>query len=165
MAEAPDSSGSTSDPAAPGPTANAAAASEPASAEPSAEEVLPRPTAAALYGFFLVFFIGLFVGPVATLIIWRLRRDEPFVDLHGRQAMDLIITALLGGLLFFAGRLLEPVQITVAAILQWLALGLVALQVLQGLWAFVDAARGGSRRMPLTITWLRRRGVWARPMA
>ncbi len=125
------------------------------------EEGLPRATGAALYGFCLVFGIGLLPGPFATLLIWRLRRDEPFVDWHGRQALDLALTALAGGGLLLAGRLLEPVQLALAAVVQWLALAIIAVQVVQGVWALVDAARGGSKVMLLSLKLLRRGGTWA----
>ncbi len=125
------------------------------------EEGVPRATGAALYGFCLVFGIGLLPGPFATLLIWRVRRDEPFVDWHGRQALDLALTALAGGVLLLAGRLLEPVQLTLAAVVQWLALGVIAVQVVQGLWGLVDAARGGHKVMALSLTLLRRGGTWA----
>lgn len=126
-----------------------------------ADEGLPRATGAALYGFCLVFGIGLLPGPFATLLIWRLRRDEPFVDWHGRQALDLALTALAAGVLFFVGRMLEPVNLVVASLAQWVALIALTIQAVQGVWGFVDAARGGRKELLLSLRLLRRGGTWA----
>ncbi len=133
-------------------------------AEADDEERVPRATGAAMYAFCLVVFIGLFVGPLGTLVIWMRRRDETFVDLHGRQALDLTITGLLGGIILVAGRVVEPDFVTFGRILQWSGFAIVALQGLQGLWGLIDAAMGGAKSMLLSLRILRRGGAWAQPM-
>lgn len=111
-----------------------------------------RVTGVALYGFSLVVAIGLLVGPIATYIIWRVRRDEPFLDFHGRQAIDLVATAaLIGGGTFLLGRLIETQWLAAGAIIQWLAVAVLGLQWLLGLWGAFEAARARTRTLPLSL--------------
>ncbi len=137
------------------------AAPRPDEAAPEEDAGLPKASAAALYGFFLLFFFALFVGPIATFVIWWRRRDEPFIDLHGRQALDLTLTALIGGLILITGRVIAPDAATAGTVLEWAGFVIVAAQVIQAIWGLIDAARGGDRGLLLSLRILRRGGVWA----
>ena len=110
----------------------------------------------ALAGLLIGFF---FVGP---LILWLVKRDSPFVDQHGRAAMDfhlsMLIYAVAGSLLvglvavFTLGLgvlLLLPVIILVA-------LAAMVLFVLFPILAAVQANQGRPYRYPLSIPLLRR---------
>ncbi len=114
-------------------------------------------TGVALYGFSLVVAIGLLVGPIATYIIWRVRRDEPFLDFHGRQAIDIVATAaLVGGGLFLLGRVVQRGAQTAGAILQWVAVAVLAAMWLLALVGAIDAGRGRMRSLPASLRLWRR---------
>lgn len=111
-----------------------------------------RGTAAFLYGVLLLSAVGFFLAPLVTFIVWRLRRHEPFVDFHGRQALDLALGVLLGAGMHLLGRLLSS---ALGTALQWAGLAVVALQGLLVVWGMVDAGQGRMRRLPLRLPVLR----------
>ncbi len=119
-----------------------------------------RVTGVAMYVFSLVVAIGLLVGPIATYIIWRVRRDEPFLDFHGRQAVDLVATAaLVGGTVYLLGRVVALQWASVGAIVQWLAVAVLLVQWILGVWGAVDAGLGRRRQLPLSLRLLRPKDV------
>lgn len=110
------------------------------------------------YALLLVVGIGFFLGPVAGLIVWRIRRDEAFVDFHGRQSLDLAITALLfGGGAYLLGLILAEAWPVLGAAVQWLSVAIVVLQGVLAVWGLVHAAQARTVPLPLSVTWLRRR--------
>lgn len=122
------------------------------------EQEPSRGTGAFLYAVLLLVPVGLFLAPLATFIVWRMRRREPFVDFHGRQSLDLVLGAMVGAAVHMAGRYLDG---AVGIGLQWAGLVLMALQGLLVLWGMVEAGRGRMRHLPLSLPllrWTQRRG-------
>lgn len=96
--------------------------------------------------------VGLVLGPVGTLLIWRMRRGEAFLDHHGRQALDIFLTALLlGGGLVVLARVLGQV------VLEWAGFAVVGIEFLLAVAGATMAARGSVRALPLVLPILRRR--------
>ncbi len=94
----------------------------------------------AMLGHLLAIFTG-FLGP---LIIWLIKKDEaPFVDRHGKEALNFQITVLIAmsaaGLLSFVciGFLLMPII--------WL------VDMIFCILAALAASRGEEYRYPMTI--------------
>jgi uncharacterized protein len=101
----------------------------------------------------LALFIGVppFVGP---LVVWLLRRDsEPFVDAHGREALNFNLSLLVYGVIGFVVALVTlGVGLIVIA-----PIGLV-LGILWLIWtiqAGLAASRGEAYRYPITIRFVR----------
>ncbi len=92
----------------------------------------------ALSGFIIPF--GNLIGP---LIMWRVKKDLPFVDDQGREALNFQLTVTIAGVVCFLltfvliGLLLLPV----------LAIGALVLVVI----AALKANQGEQYRYPMTI--------------
>jgi len=90
-------------------------------------------------------FIGIpaIVGP---LVVWLMRREDPYVDYHGKEALNFNISFLLYGIvsavlvIVLVGLLLLP-----AVFITWFILTIVAS---------VKAAAGEHYRYPMTIRFL-----------
>lgn len=111
----------------------------------------------ALAGFLIggLFFLG-------PLIMWLIKKDSPFVDHHGRSAMNfhlsLIIYAFAAGLLF-ALVAIVTLGIGVLLLIPFLFIALIAVTVLLILFpilAAVQANKGQPYRYPLAIPLLGR---------
>lgn len=89
-----------------------------------------------------VMFLGIpaFVGP---LVVWLLKRDDPYVDFHGKEALNFNISFMIYGL--------------VAAFLVVVLIGLLALPIVLVTWfvltivASLKAASGEYYRYPFTL--------------
>lgn len=123
---------------------------EPATGEDEREPA--RGTGAFLYAVLLLIPIGLFLAPLATFVVWRMRRREPFVDFHGRQSLDLVLGAMVGAAVHLAGRYAGG---GTGIALQWAGLALMVLQGLLAVWGMVDAGRGRMHILPLSLPLLR----------
>ena len=110
---------------------------EPASSQPVASD--SRGWAVAAH---LVPLLGVsFVGP---LIIWLIKRDDdPFVEVHAREALNFQISVLIYAII--SGFL-------VLLVIGILLLGALAIFILvASVWAAIKAANGEDFRYPLTI--------------
>src|SRR5690606_3140980 len=95
-------------------------------------------------------FLGFMVGPLAfigPLVLWLMKHEEsPFVDDHGREALNFQISmwiyGLLAGILMFCliGLVIAPV--------------LLVVYVVSMIVAAVKANRGQYYRYPITIRFL-----------
>ncbi len=94
----------------------------------------------AMLGHLLAIFTG-FLGP---LIIWLIKKDEaPFVDRHGKEALNFQITVLIA---MFAAGLLSFVCIGVLLMpIIWL------VDMIFCILAALAASRGEEYRYPMTI--------------
>lgn len=104
-------------------------------------------------GAHLTALAGAFTGGVATwagpLVIWLLRREDPFANEHAREALNFNLTMLLLGI---AGVILAVVTLGVLLIVL-IPLGLV-VAVLWLIWtiqAAMAASRGERYRYPVSI--------------
>lgn len=149
--EAGDDAGArpATDRAAPRAARDEAAPAAPEDPEQEADD-LPRGAAAVLYALVALTAVGLVLGPLGALVIWRVRRAEPFVDLHGRQALDVALSALLlgGGVFLAALALRQP-------LVEWAAYAVVAYYFLLTLVGGALALRGSARRLPWALPLLR----------
>jgi uncharacterized Tic20 family protein len=96
-----------------------------------------------LSAFVMFFGIPSIVGP---LVVWALKKEDPYVDYHGKEAMNFNISFLLYGV--------------VSAILILVAIGLVLLPLVGLVWfvlvivGAVKASNGEYYRYPLTIRFI-----------
>lgn len=125
----------------------------------------PRPEDERLYAT-LIHLSGLLwlfgvPGIVGVLIIWLLQRDRsPFVDAHGKSAMNFQLSLMVYGLalaiMAIAGALLTVVLVgfvlLVPAIV--LTIALLVFQVVVAILGAVEANRGGHFRYPLAIPFI-----------
>lgn len=120
--------------------------------------------AAAIVGYLAcaIIPIGFFLGPLATLLIWRLRRQDPLADFHGRQALDVTFAGLLAAiatwlLLRGAHAILVPRGFG-GFMANLLVLQYIVPLIYVGLliWGAVAAGRGQYKVLPLGLPWLRR---------
>lgn len=92
-----------------------------------------------------VSFLGIpsLIGP---LVVWLLRRDDPYVDYHGKEALNFnisfLIYAIVSGFLIF---LLIGLLVLPAVLITWFVLVIVAA---------VKANAGERYRYPLTIRFI-----------
>jgi uncharacterized Tic20 family protein len=92
-----------------------------------------------------VAFLGIpsLVGP---LVIWLLKRDDPYVDYHAKEALNFNISFLIYGIvatfsiIFLVGLLLLPV-----VLISWFVLVIVAA---------VKASSGEYYRYPMTLRFI-----------
>ena len=92
-----------------------------------------------------VAFLGIpsLVGP---LVIWLLKRDDPYVDYHAKEALNFNISFLIYGIvasfliIFLVGLLLLPV-----VLISWFVLVIVAA---------VKASAGEYYRYPMTLRFI-----------
>ncbi len=92
-----------------------------------------------------VMFLGIpaVVGP---LVVWLLKRDDPYVDYHGKEALNFNISFMIYGL--------------VAAFLVVVLIGLLALPIVFVTWfvlaieASLKAANGEHYRYPFTLRFI-----------
>lgn len=92
-----------------------------------------------------VAFLGIpsLVGP---LVIWLLKRDDPYVDYHAKEALNFNISFLIYGIvatfsiIFLVGLLLLPV-----VLVSWFVLVIVAA---------VKASSGEYYRYPMTLRFI-----------
>jgi hypothetical protein len=92
-----------------------------------------------------VSFLGVpsLIGP---LVIWLLKRDDPYVDFHAKEALNFNITFLIYGIvaafliIFLVGLLLLPV-----VLVTWFVLVIVAA---------VKASAGDYYRYPMTLRFI-----------
>jgi uncharacterized Tic20 family protein len=92
-----------------------------------------------------VAFLGIpsLVGP---LVIWLLKRDDPYVDYHAKEALNFNISFLIYGIvatfsiIFLVGLLLLPVLL-----ISWFVLVIVAA---------VKASSGEYYRYPMTLRFI-----------
>jgi uncharacterized Tic20 family protein len=95
----------------------------------------------------LIHLLTLVSGFIAPLIIWLIKRDQsPFIDHHGKEALNFQITLLIG---WFAAMLLLLVLIGLV-----LMPVLLVAQILFPILAAVAANRGELYRYPLTIRFI-----------
>jgi uncharacterized Tic20 family protein len=87
------------------------------------------------------------LGVLVPLVIWLAVRDrDPFVDEHGKEAVNFQINVLFWWLLFAA--------LTVCLIGVPLLLALHVAQIVLAILASVEAAEGRPYRYPLTVRFL-----------
>lgn len=117
--------------------------------EKTSEEISKDVTNMAMLCHLLAIFTG-FIGP---LVIWLVKKDDaPFVDDHGKEALNFQITVLIAmlvsGLLAFAciGFVLMPVVWVVDIIFCIIIFCIIAA---------VKASRGEAYRYPLAIRFVK----------
>lgn len=92
-----------------------------------------------------VMFVGIpsIVGPLVT---WAIKKDDPYVDYHGKEAMNFNISFFL--------------YAAASAVLILVAIGLVLLPIVALIWfvlvivGAVKASNGEYYRYPLTIRFI-----------
>ena len=84
---------------------------------------------------------GNVIGP---LVIWLLKKDPmPFVDAHGKEALNFNITvAIVAGICFFTFWLVLPILLLVIVGVAWLVLTIMAA---------IKASEGKHYQYPLTL--------------
>lgn len=98
-----------------------------------------------------------FVSPIASVVMWRIKhKQSPFLDDHGREAVNFQLTLLL---YFFAGTALLTVltvlTLGVGALLIPLGwAGLVALRLVGCIRGAMAAHRGEYYRYPMSIRFI-----------
>lgn len=106
--------------------------------------------AAHLSAFAMFVGVPWFVGP---LVIWLLKRDDPFVEEHGKEAVNFSLSLLIYGVALAVGGAILGV-LTLGLML--IPIGLLAIVVAVG-WlvltiiAGVKASNGEYYRYPLTL--------------
>lgn len=102
----------------------------------------------------LVHLLGLLTGFIGVLIIWLVKKDQSmFVNHHGKEALNFIITWFLASLVLIGGGLVLAVVtmglgmflIFPFIFLMWIG------QIVFGIMACMAANRGEWHRIPLTI--------------
>lgn len=155
------------EPADPGAAEPSVAPAEPGAAEPGAAEPSPPPPderglpvvttdsrnlAVMAHLSALVAFVSIpsFVGP---LVVWLLKRDDPFVEDQAREALNFNLSILIYAaaalaltILTVGLALLVVIPAAVVAVLAWLVLVIVAA---------VRAADGVPYRYPVTLRLIR----------
>ena len=97
-------------------------------------------TLSHISAFVMFFGIPAFVGP---LVMWLLRRDDPYIDHHAKEALNFNISFMIYGMvsafliIFLIGLLLLP-----AVLITWFVLVIVAA---------TKASAGEHYRYPLTL--------------
>lgn len=95
----------------------------------------------------LIYLISFFTAFIGPLIIWLIKKnDSPFVDFHGRQYLNLLISS--------------TIYLIISVILAFIVIGFL-LSAAVGLWVFiftiiaaVKSFNGEYYRIPLTIKFL-----------
>lgn len=98
-------------------------------------------------------FVGIpwFVGP---LVVWLIKRnDDPFIDAHGKEAVNFSLSMLIYGVALLVGGVIITVLTLGVAII--LVIGLAAALVIGWfvltILAAVKAANGEAYSYPLTL--------------
>ena len=109
----------------------------------------------------LVHILGILTGFLGPLILWLVkRRDSPFVDQHGRAALDFCITVAIlsfAGFLLFIVVAIATLGFGAIILLPVLILGAIALGVLGvvfGIMGALAANRGEPYRYPIAFRML-----------
>ena len=99
---------------------------------------------AALFGL-LGNLIGFLIGP---LVVWLLKKDDaPFIDEHGKEAVNFQITMFLA---LFLGALLTLVLVGIVILI-----AVVILMIVMPIVAAIKASNGEHYRYPLTIRFIK----------
>ncbi len=112
----------------------------PQAAAPPTSDARNWATLSHISAFVMFFGIPALVGP---LVMWLLRRDDPYIDHHAKEALNFNISFMIYGLvaafliLFLVGLLLLP-----AVLVTWFVLVIVAA---------VKTAAGEHYRYPFTL--------------
>ncbi len=89
--------------------------------------------------------IGFLIGP---LVVWLIRKDDaPFIDEHGKEAVNFQITMFLA---FFLGLLLMLVLVGIVILI-----AVVILMIVMPIVAAIKASNGEHYRYPLTIRFIK----------
>ena len=121
---------------------------QPAGGPPGVPSSDDRNWAVAAHLSALIGFVGIptFIGP---LIVWLVKRDQPFTNEHGREALNfnlsLLIYVLVAGVIALVTlglALFVLIPLGIAVFILWLVF------LIQGA---MQASRGQSYRYPLTI--------------
>jgi uncharacterized protein len=92
--------------------------------------------------------LGIFTGFIGPLVLWLVKKDQsPFLDRHGKEALNFQITLMLGYLIS---------AILAAAIIGFLMIPLLLLaDITFCIVAAVKASKGEFYRYPLTLRLLK----------
>lgn len=101
----------------------------------------------------LIQFVGIpsFVGP---LIVWLIRRDDPAVEPHAREALNFQISLLIyfvGGMAVAFIAAITVVGLVLTALIIVFLLMLVVAEVVFAILASMAASRGQLYRYPLNL--------------
>ena len=109
----------------------------------------------------LVHLLALLTGWLGVLIIWLVKKNESrFVDYHGKESLNFMITWFLGYLFLVAACLVIAVltigigMLIIAPILIPLILLMGIAQLVFGIIACMAAHRGEWYRLPMTIRFI-----------
>lgn len=134
---------------------------QPAPPPATAQPMDHRTYAMLLHLTALSVFLGIpgFIGP---LIMWLVRKDQsPFIDAHGREAVNLQISLVLyavGGFIVYVLLAIVTLGIGALLLLPFVIVGiiaLVALGIVLPIIAAVKANGGQPYRFPMTIRFIR----------
>ena len=105
----------------------------------------------------LIQFIGIpsFVGP---LVVWLLRREDPVVGPHARDALNFqlsLIIYFIVGVVVAVVAAITVVGLVLTAIIVLFLLALVVAEILFAILASVAASKGERFRYPLSIQLVR----------
>lgn len=99
----------------------------------------------------LVVPFGNIIGP---LVLWLVKREDPFVDAHGKESMNfqISLTIYMFAILLLA---IALPGMGVFVLMIFVMMGLVIFEIIEVVLASLAASRGAAFRYPLTIRFIR----------
>ena len=88
--------------------------------------------------------IAFFIPCLVAALMWQIRKDDPYIDDHGREAVNFQLS------LIFLGLILIPISIVTCGVGAVLYVGLPILTIIGGVMAAMAAYRGEYFRYPMT---------------